>query len=489
MAYIAWDTQLERNVVLKECFPAAICTRDESGAICPQSTELEDCYLQAMVDMQREARILAKLNHERVVRVYDVFESQGGLYYVMPWLEGGSLREKMDAAADAGIPIPVETATQWLVAVLDGLQYLHEQGIIHRDLKPANIMFDESERPVLIDFGASVMMAVHTVTQGEFSAAYAAPEQVSGKGRPFAGTDLFALAATAYELLSGSMPEETLRRMVKDELVPLRQLPGMEHLPEALELFVMHNLQLAPEARDKSAAYWRDVLCGLLPGPPPVARKGRRSWWPALAVAGVGLLGVGAWLVLPSMEPEQTPPVAPEPPVASTDAMDGVLNNMLEAYIEHNKATIESWPAAYARHLAEFKKIDAEYNRTWRDYLTQLEAEIAAASQEERESVDFQLERNGKLQAIFHHYRDLKSDELNRFYREFSSPVDSILTNPSKHYPAFSAQESTLLPLLVTLLEKRYGHYRQVVPHSYTLIKIKEATEAFDALRKAHQMN
>ena len=120
VTYIAWDTQLERNVVLKECFPAAICRRDDDGTIRPLRTVPEELYMQAMADLQREARILAKLNHERVVRVYEVFESHGGLYYVMPWLEGGSLREKIDEAADAGVRISPQLATQWLLDVLDG---------------------------------------------------------------------------------------------------------------------------------------------------------------------------------------------------------------------------------------------------------------------------------------------------------------------------------------------------------------------------------
>ena len=72
VAYVAWDIQLERNVVLKECFPTAICRREEDGTIRPLRAELEAHYLQAMADMQREARTLAKLNHERIVRVYEV---------------------------------------------------------------------------------------------------------------------------------------------------------------------------------------------------------------------------------------------------------------------------------------------------------------------------------------------------------------------------------------------------------------------------------
>lgn len=497
VAYIAWDTQLERNVVLKECFPTAICTRDESGAIRPQSAELEGHYLQAMVDMQREARTLAKLNHERVVRVYDVFESQGGLYYVMPWLEGGSLREKMDEAADAGQCIAPETAAQWLLAVLEGLQYLHEQGIIHRDLKPGNIMFDEAEHPVIIDFGASVMLAAHTVTQGEFSASYAAPEQIAGKGAPFAGTDLFALAATAYELLSGCMPEETLRRMVKDDLVPVRQLPGMEALPEPLERFVMYNLQLAPEARDKSAAYWCDVLRGLLPPPPAPSRRGSARH--LYVYAGLGVLALGAcigWLSRGVEQPTPAAPpavtteqAAPATPPAVTPGLLGYAvspEELMAAYTAHNKAVIDAWPAEYARHQAEMEAVFAEFEREWRAYLKQVEQELSTVPPEERENVAFQKEYYGHLCDIFTRYNRRHREVSSRFYNEFFTPLNSILSEPTKHYPSFSVEESISLPRMEQLLEETYGHYRQL-PTRLSGLSMDDAETHLKALTEAPQ--
>lgn len=87
--------------------------------------------------------------------------------------------------------------------------YLHGKGIIHRDIKPSNIVFDEEGRIALIDFGAAVHCASEsTITQGQYSHGYGAPVQVTGKGQPGPGTDLFSLAATWYELLSGSAPEQ-----------------------------------------------------------------------------------------------------------------------------------------------------------------------------------------------------------------------------------------------------------------------------------------
>lgn len=103
LTYVARDMALARNVAIKECFPMGICRRNpDTGEILPLSPQLEGAYLKTMGDMRREARFLASLDHERIVRIFEVFESHGSLFYAMPWLPGGSLREKMDEARKTG---------------------------------------------------------------------------------------------------------------------------------------------------------------------------------------------------------------------------------------------------------------------------------------------------------------------------------------------------------------------------------------------------
>lgn len=277
ITYTGWDVSLERNVAIKECFPQEICVRDgDTAAIAPRTPALQDAYLMAMEDLHKEARLLAKLNHPNIVQVYDVFATNGGLFCVMHWLEGDTLRDRLDAAEAADAPIPPEQAEEWLRKLLDALGYMHGQGVIHRDIKPENIMFDESGRPVLVDFGSAVNTSrlTHTLTQGAFSAAYAAPEQISGKGEIGPWTDFYSLAATWYEVFSNCAAEETLRRLLEDSLAPLERLvPERVHAAPRMAAGIRCNLGLRAAERCQSAAEWLAMLDGK-----PQPRKPRRPW-------------------------------------------------------------------------------------------------------------------------------------------------------------------------------------------------------------------
>ena len=321
--YRAWDEKLNRPVAVKECFPASICRRDpKTGVVQPHTESLRANYETAINDVYEEAQTLAGLHHAQVVPVYDIFRSAGSIFYVMPWLEGGSLRDKI--AADQ--TVPAEESTRWLLSLLSALEYLHSRQIIHRDIKPGNIMFDADGNPVLVDFGSALNRAtkVDTTTQGEFSPVYASPEQVSGKGKIGPWTDLYSLAATWYELLTGNAPEPAQQRLVSDDLAPL--LSGAT----LLEQSIMQNLALSPEERCQSAREWQEWLQAGLP-PVAVARRHRsRLLW---AIPAVLLAAGGAWFFKSAPEPlreHAAPPVAmnEQPVVASEDFYSKVCQQM-----------------------------------------------------------------------------------------------------------------------------------------------------------------
>ena len=362
ITYAGWDLSLERNVAIKECFPQEICVRDgDTAAITPRTPALQDAYLMAMADLQKEARLLAKLNHPDIVQVYDVFAANGSLFCVMHWLEGETLRDRLDAAEAAGGTIPPEQVEEWLRKLLDALGYMHAQGIIHRDIKPENIMFDESGRPVLVDFGSAVNIThlTHTLTQGAFSAAYAAPEQISGKGKVGPWTDLYSLAATWYEVFSNCAAEETVRRMMEDSLAPLEKLvPARVHTAPRMAAGIMRNLELRTAARCQSAAEWLSMLDGK-------RKRHRGLLWACALAAAVLCWCVGGRAATPSGQDGESHATGTADGEVDLDALTERawkhygLDQLLEKrkpFVEEERAIISRYRKECAGLLERFRR-------------------------------------------------------------------------------------------------------------------------------------
>lgn len=332
ITYLGWDKKLERRVAVKECFPVGLCYRD-GMQLRPLTPQVEPFYLKALHDQMREAHTLAGLRHERVVQIYDVVAENGGIFCVMEWLEGGSLRERMDEAAKT--PIHPEQAENWLHSLLQGLEYLHGNGVFHRDIKPENILFDASGHPVLVDFGAALNKGAPTTTSGPgaFSPTYAAPEQVTGKGDIGAWTDLYALAATWYELLTGVKPEPADKRLMEDDLVPL---PSMQlRVPVARPMldFLQRNLNLQPARRCRRA---KEGISWLRHGHAP-GRLNRilyRAAFPlALAAAMIAAVPAAHTILFPpASAPEPTPQTPEEKEEAVADASEKLEAKLRRLY-------------------------------------------------------------------------------------------------------------------------------------------------------------
>ncbi len=157
----------------------------------------------------REARSLAKLNHPKIVAVYDFGQTGEGLYYfVMEYVEGTNLREVIQA----GDLSPTD-ALAIVPQICDALQYAHEEGIVHRDIKPENILLDTKGRVKIADFGLAKLLdrpaAAHTLTQaGQVMGTphYMAPEQMEKPLEVDHRADIFSLGVVFYEMLTGELP-------------------------------------------------------------------------------------------------------------------------------------------------------------------------------------------------------------------------------------------------------------------------------------------
>ncbi|MBN9522908.1 protein kinase [bacterium] len=265
---------------------------------------------------QREAEAIAGLRHPNIVQVYDVGESYGRPYFTMEFVDGGSLAEKL-----GGSPQPPHQAAALLATVAAAVHAAHTGGIVHRDLKPANVLLAADGTPKVSDFGiARRLDERHALTRTGVALgtpSYMAPEQTRGQGRVIGvATDVYALGALLYELLTGRPPfragteVETLHQVVSQEPVPPSRLNGK--VPRDLETICLKCLQKDAGLRYPGATALADDLRRFLHGEAISARpehwaerlvrRARRRPVLTSAVAAAtlltaALLGGGLWVL------------------------------------------------------------------------------------------------------------------------------------------------------------------------------------------------
>ncbi|MCM1452749.1 MAG: serine/threonine protein kinase, partial [Clostridium sp.] len=199
---------LGERVAIKEFFPHELCNREASGRMSVGTDSQADFVAKMRKKFVDEARTLFRYSGmEGVVKVTDVFEENATSYFVMDYIDGQSLHSIIKANG----PLREGEALRIIREVGQALQRVHDHGCLHLDIKPDNIMLAKNGHPVLIDFGVSKQYSLedgcNTSTLMGCTPGYAPLEQMRGNVRTFlAATDVYALAATLYTLLSGKTP-------------------------------------------------------------------------------------------------------------------------------------------------------------------------------------------------------------------------------------------------------------------------------------------
>ncbi|WP_020696730.1 serine/threonine-protein kinase [Reyranella massiliensis] len=417
ITYRAVDTELGREVAIKEYLPTALAVRKDGVTVVPRSRSAAEDLAWGLERFVSEGRTLAALHRAPgIVKVHDYLQANGTAYLVMELVDGETLHERI---ARAG-PLDAAEIDRILAPLLDGLEQVHAAGFLHRDIKPANILLDAKGQPTLIDFGAS-RVAIAGRTQAMtavFTPGYAPVEQFTSAPQG-AWTDIYSLAATLYHALTGEPPLNAIDRMVDDELVPLAG--SGRAFPKALLAGIDAALVVRAAGRPQSVAAWRVLLTGSggaaapatvvmaakspaspslasspLAGTPSTSPRGAHAGMKiaaAAAAAALLLVAAGGWFALGSGVPPST---RPPPSSASPSPMADQAQEELERARREQRTAQEE--AARLRAEAEARR-KADEEAALRTRIEQELREKAAAEEAARQKAAADARRQAEAQA------------------------------------------------------------------------------------------
>jgi serine/threonine-protein kinase len=286
----------------------------------------------------REIEIAAKLTHPHILPLHDSGEADGFLFYVMPYVEGETLRDRLHRVG----PLPVGEAIRVTEQVATALHYAHERDIVHRDIKPENILLT-GDQAVVADFGiarAVTAAAGSRLTETGLAVGtphYMSPEQGLGSDAVDARSDVYALGCMVFEMVSGRPPFEgetaqaVVAKHVADSAPTLRAVDRT--IPLFVERAVDKALAKAPADRfQTSAAFAEALVTGAVVA--RVGRAGMRGRRGVLAAAALGLVAAVLWIAMPSRATEiERLAVLPPTNLLGTPEQEPVVDGMHNALI------------------------------------------------------------------------------------------------------------------------------------------------------------
>jgi serine/threonine protein kinase len=318
ITYLAFDTDLQRPVAIKECFPRDYVSR-EGTTVIPTSAGDKKDFDWALGKFVEEATTLAKFRHPGIVQVLQIIKDENNsAYMVLELIDGQPFDQWLK---NAEVPVTEFRLKRIVMPMLDALEVVHANGIVHRDIAPDNIFIRKNGEAVLLDFGA----ARQTLTQRSRTMnlvvkdGYSAPEQYYTEGRQGQWTDVYAFGAVLYRAMTGKRPVDAMARLDainNGEPDPIEPLSGVAAKGYSREFIKAVEAALAPQVkvRPQSLAAWRPMLLGNeakavrplalgdlasadnLAATPAQKRAGSRRLLAVAAAAVVAIAGVGGVL-------------------------------------------------------------------------------------------------------------------------------------------------------------------------------------------------
>lgn len=296
ITYKAVQRGLNRNVCIKEYFPAGKCYRNtHTRTVYAQGTS-EEVYEKYRLSFVKEAKVLADLHHPNIVEIIDVFDENNTSYMVMTYIEGRSLQSIVESRGK----LPYPEAVNYIAQITNAVGYIHERHILHRDIKPDNIMITADYKAILIDFGSAREFKqdktqIHTsmLTHG-----YAPTEQYTANSRKGSYTDIYAIGATMYFVLTGQVPTEAAARLTEPMAAPKELSPD---IPDEVNRTILKAMQLKAENRHQTIQEFMDDLRNVKPSTLVDETIGAsaptKKWRTILIIAGCVIIALVCFLL------------------------------------------------------------------------------------------------------------------------------------------------------------------------------------------------
>lgn len=414
--YEAFDTVLNKHVAIKEFFVKDFCGRDSEKTLVTVTTPSKAPLIGHLKKkFMEEARAIANMEHENIVKVQALFEENGTAYYVMDYIDGESLNDLLKRRGS----LPESEALPIVRKVGSALGYMHKQNRFHLDVKPANIMLRRDGKVILIDFGSSKQYAEvdgeNTTTMAPcYTPGYAPSEQMNPKPSKFtAATDVYALGATLYKMLTGVTPPSAIDLQNEDEI--------LSPLPQEVSSSVKECVQkaLIPQ-RNKRLQSIQEFLTVL---DSKVKEDKFITPWPLLCF--ITVVVVGGALALGLSKNTSSAPLPPGVDSGFVDSLPPEIMDTINDKDDHvNYSSVldrQLESCSYRTYTVDEEEVAGEifvyYHFSYPDFCTQTSVSpIRGRSREQFYSNDFKLETE---------FYDPYHEDTNSWYESEKSSSDT----------------------------------------------------------------
>ena len=438
ITYIAYDLVLKNRVAIKEYFPSDLATRDTSlgsqTALTVLTGSKEEQYKKGIERFIREAENLAKFNNlDGIVSVKEFFYENNTAYMVMEYIDGVTLSKYLE---DNGGKLPYTTVLEMIKPVMESLEKVHSAGIIHRDISPDNIMLTTDGKLKLIDFGAARLVDNNDVKSLTviLKHGYAPEEQYHPDGKQGPWTDVYALSATMYRMITGIVPQESTDRILNgDKVEKVKKL--VPEISLKVSDAIMHGLEVSNSSRTKSISEFIGEIEG----------TSKKQLWKKVIRIGVPVVAIIAAIIIVIAIKPFTPKEDNETVIESAEENTDAETKENESISENVKEPEESKEVEECTENNDGEELLTENN------VSEENEKPALVEKTEEELIELIESESGYpvIKEKMNELNLLSDKELSQINKEFSYRI----------YDDFNGDGCRELFAYVVLEEKIFDHF------------------------------